>query len=37
MPRWGAVALWLPGMKEGERKGVTRGAQALRAFSGGDS
>lgn len=30
MPRGGAVA----GTEEGERKGVTRGAQPLRAFSG---
>lgn len=34
MPRGGAVALWLPGTEEGERKGVTGGAQPLRAFSG---
>lgn len=34
MSRGGAVALWLPGTEEGERKGVTGGAQPLRTFSG---
>lgn len=34
MPRSGAVALWLLGMEEGERKGVTGGASLSGLFLG---